>query len=274
MPLVQAQAGAVTRGPGHAIEIAREAARAGYSPIVGIGGDGLLNEITNGLLRSATSAAMGAVAAGSGNDFARSMGLPTDPRVALAVACSSSAERTIDVLACGDRFGLNAAGVGFDARVAHAAARVPRVARIGWVPYVAGILREVGRGGWDRVRLDLDGQVVEREVLLVAVANCRYYGGGIPVCPTASAFDGVLDLCVIGRVSRREILGLLPRVYRGTHTRHPSVEFFRARKVRIEGLAEPDVQIDGELLRQAPVTVTCVPAALRVKVPRSSLSYS
>jgi diacylglycerol kinase (ATP) len=252
-----------TRGRGHATELARAAADAGFTRVVGVGGDGTLHEIANGIHQSGASAALGVVPAGAGNDFVRSLGLPRDVRAALELAWNGT-DVAIDLAACGDRVFLNAGGVGFDARVARAASQVPKFLRLGTLPYVGGVLREVVVNAADQLRIHLDDNVIERECLMVAIANCPYYGGGMMICPDASSADGWLDICVIGALGRREVLSLLPKVFSGRHVDHPQVELHRARSIRIDGLSRPEVQVDGELLSPDRVEFQCLPGALRV----------
>jgi diacylglycerol kinase (ATP) len=275
LPLVERVAGSrtpaadvlITDRPGHAVDVARNAAAQGYSRIIGVGGDGTLHEIANGIYQAGGQAALGAVPAGAGNDFVRSLGLPRDVEAALALAWDG-AEQTIDMAACGDRVFLNAGGVGFDARVARAASGMPRFLRLGTLPYVAGVLREVVVNASDNLTLHLDDAVLERRSLMVAIANCKYYGGGMMICPDASNTDGLLDVCIVGGMSRRDVLLLLPKVFSGGHASHPLVEFYRSRTVEIEGLSRSEVQVDGELLTRGRVEFRCVPGALRVIRPR------
>ncbi|MEV4110863.1 sphingosine kinase, partial [Nonomuraea sp. NPDC049695] len=115
-----------------------------------------------------------------------------------------------------------------------------------------------------RVTLDED-EVVEREVMLVAVGNTRSYGAGMRVCPDARPDDGLLDVMMLDAVSKAEFLRVFPSVYRGTHVGHPAVSVRRVRSVRLEA---PDVvaYADGERVGPAPVHCEVRPGALRVLV--------
>jgi diacylglycerol kinase (ATP) len=257
----------LTERAGHATELAYAGANAGFAPIVGVGGDGTLHEVANGLLQTTSCGVpLGVVPCGTGNDFVRSLGLPRDMREAIALAWDG-ANTTIDVASCGGRRFLNVGGVGFDARVARAASGMPALVRMGSLPYIAGVLREIIVNTTDELTLHLDDQVIQRRSLMVAVANLPYYAGGMMICPSASASDGLLDVCVVGGMSRRQMLTMLPKVFSGGHRNHPLVEFHRARTVRIAGLSRSEVQLDGELLDVSPVEFECIPAALRVIMP-------
>jgi len=259
----------VTERIGHATELARAAADAGFAPVVAVGGDGTVHEVANGLLQARQPAPLCVVPCGTGNDFARSLGLPTAPRDAIALAWDGAA-RTIDLAACGGRRFLNVGGLGFDARVARAASRFPAFLRVGTLPYVAGVLREIVVNSSDELTLHLDDRTLVRRTLMIAVANLPYYGGGMMICPAASATDGLLEVCIVGAMSRREILSLLPKVFSGGHRDHHLVEFHKTRALRIEGLGQAEVQVDGELLVVSPITFESVPTALQVMVPVAS----
>ena len=251
-----------TEAPGHATALAEEASREGWTPVVGVGGDGTLQEIANGLVRSGGDSVLGAVPAGAGNDFGRSMGLPSDTRQAVEEALGGPV-RTIDLSHCGERYFLNAGGVGFDAEVARAVTHAPRALRFGSVPYVVYVLRELVRHRKHDLTVEVDGEVIERRSLFVAVANGPFYGGGMMICPEARRDDGMLDVRVVGEMPRREVLRLLPKVFSGGHVGHPLVDYRRAAVVRVGG-DSTWVHLDGEPQGTVPVEFRAEPGALRV----------
>jgi diacylglycerol kinase (ATP) len=258
---------AFTERPGHATALAREAATAGFAPIVGVGGDGTLSEIANGLVGIAEAPPLAVMPVGTGNDFARSMGLPTDLDAAVDLAVSGVAPRAIDVGRCGERYFLNMAGAGFDAEVGRAVNAAPAALRHGALPFVVYTLLELTRSRKRDLRIRLDDQTLERRAFMISVGNGPCSGGGMQICPDASREDGLLDVCIVGDVSRLEVVQLLPKVFSGRHVSHPKVEMRRARTVRIEGPAGTYVQVDGEVTGTLPVEFGVVPSALRVIVP-------
>jgi diacylglycerol kinase (ATP) len=261
----------LTQRPGQASDLARKAAQDGYTPVVGVGGDGTLQEIVNGLVSDSTAATMAVVPVGTGNDFARCVGLPSDLREAVNLVYNGT-PRTMDLGQCGQRVFVNGGGVGFDARVAIAAANMPQALRRGTLPYVLAVLREVVGDASSVLTLHLDDQVIEQCALMVAVANGRFYGGGMMICPEAVRTDGLLDVCVVGDLSRLEVLGLLPKLFSGGHVGHPKVRFYRSRVVRIEGPPGTFVQTDGEIQGNLPAEFTAVPAAIRIMTPSATAS--
>jgi diacylglycerol kinase (ATP) len=255
-----------TDRPGHAVELARQLARDGFSPVVGVGGDGTLHEIANGLVDGIEPRTMAVVPIGTGNDFARCVGLPTDLSAAAELAFAGEA-RLMDLGRCGDTYFVNAGGVGLDARVAVSAAAMPRLLRRGTLPYMLATLREVVVNASSELTIVLDDTRIRQRALMVAIANGRFYGGGMKICPAASRVDGLLDVCVVGELSRREVLALLPKVFSGGHVGHPAVRFYQAQSVRIEGPPGTLVQLDGDLSGEVPIDLQAVPGAIRVVTP-------
>jgi YegS/Rv2252/BmrU family lipid kinase len=259
----------LTQRVGHAQQLASHAAEDGFDAVIGVGGDGTLHEIANGLLAGGPVVPIGAIAAGSGNDFVRSLGLPSDPRQALEQVWSAE-PRWMDMAQCRERFFVNAGGVGFDARVARAAQQMPRFLRVGTLPYVAGVLREVINNTAHELSIEMDSGPVQQHALMVAIANGPFYGGGMMICPEATRDDGLLDVCIVGQMPRREVLRLLPLVFSGKHVEHPRVTMHRTRALRIESEAPSEVQLDGELVGQLPAEFRVAPRALPVLMARTS----
>jgi diacylglycerol kinase (ATP) len=239
--------------------------------VVAVGGDGTVQAVINGLLRAGRDAELGVLPIGTGNDLARSLGLPPVAEAAWQVAIGPSTRR-IDVghARNGDgrrRWFASAGGIGFDAQVA-AAMATRRGWQAGRAGYLLTTLAELRRFENRRITMTLDGVPAEHQVLLVAIANGAYYGGGMRIAPDALPDDGLLDLCVVGDISRLTAIRQLPNLYRGTHVRHRAVSMHvAARTVLIEGDALTRVHLDGEPFGGLPLEVTLEPAALSVAVP-------
>jgi diacylglycerol kinase (ATP) len=246
--------------------------------VVAVGGDGTVQEVLNGLLTSGVATAeLGVVPVGTGNDLARSLGLPRDPGAAWRIAMGRSG-RAIDVArarnGAGDaRWFASAGGIGFDAQVAAAMA-----ARHGWrasrAGYLLSTLVELRRFENQPVRITLDGDEIRRDVLLVAIANGAYYGGGMRIAPAAEPDDGILDVCVVGDISRLTALRELPNLYRGTHVRHPAVSTHTATTIEIDGTSATRVHLDGEPFGTLPLAVQLVTGAIVVAAPQRSATLA
>ncbi len=249
---------------GEAIALAAEAARGGYDVVVGVGGDGTIQEIVNGLVGAdgECPAALGVIPGGTGNDFCKMLGYPQDPLGALRIVLGGQVRR-FDLGRANGRYFINIAGVGFDAEVAGFLNQRPK--RLpGALMYVYGVLAVLTRFRPTRLTIDLGDRTLEQKCLLVSVANGPSHAGGMKMCPDAKPDDGMLDLCVVGDVGRLETLVLLPKVFSGRHTLHPKVKLYTAKRVRIHSDAPLFVQADGEIFGRIPADVEIVPGALRV----------
>jgi diacylglycerol kinase (ATP) len=242
----------LTQAPGHATEIARRAVGEGWTAVVAAGGDGTVHEVANGLLREAgdgPTVPMGIVPVGSGNDFAKLVGAPTDAAAATR-RLLESAPRAVDAGRVGDRFFTNGVGIGLDARVGIEAAKVRRLRGI--AIYLWALARVLPRFRPPRMRVELDGAVVaDRPLTLVTAANGGCHGGGFWICPAARIDDGVLDVAVADALGTLGILDLLPRVMRGTHVDRPGVHMHRARRIRVTSPDPLPVHADGEVVSEA-----------------------
>ncbi|HYH12430.1 MAG TPA: diacylglycerol kinase family protein [Thermomicrobiales bacterium] len=252
-----------TTGPGDAERLAQQGALEGFSPIVSVGGDGTVQEVVNGLMRSPGPPPLGIVPAGSGNDAARTLRLPKDPVEGVRLAWSDR-QGAIDLGTCNGRYFLNVAGVGLDTKVAAAVnQRVSRLSR-SRAGYIWQALLELRRYANPEFIIHFDDQVMTSRCLLIAVANLRYFAGGMKICPQADPADGWLDVCIGGDLSHLETLVLMPAIFVGQHGRHHKVTFHRVKTMRIECPAGLDVQLDGEIVDTLPAEFKVVPRALRV----------
>lgn len=260
----------VTRAPGDAERWAAEVGGQ-HDRIIAVGGDGTVQEVANGVLAARAPAVVGLVPVGSGNDLARSLGLSGEPAEAWSVAIGRGTAPIDVALARGAdrraRWFVSAGGIGFDAQVAGAMTARRRWQR-GRLGYLLTALAELRRFPNRQVRIALDGaEPMERRILLVALSNGAFYGGGMHIAPGALADDGWLDLCIVGDISRLGAIGQLPNLYRGRHTAHPAVEMRRARRIEIDGDPETLVHLDGEPFGRLPLRVEVQPGRLTVAVP-------
>jgi diacylglycerol kinase (ATP) len=247
----------------HAKALTRTAIDDGVDAVVALGGDGMVHLVLNLVAGSATP--LGIVPAGTGNDLASHLDLPTKDPVAaagiIADRLESGRPRPMDAVRVGERWFGCVLGAGFDSRVNDRANRMswPRGRR----RYDIAMIAELRVFKPLPFVLELDGERLETEAMLVALGNARSYGAGMKVCPDASLDDGLLDVTVIGPLSKPEFLRTFPKVFKGTHVSHPAVTCCKAKVV---SLASPGVTAyaDGEFLADLPITCETVPGAVQV----------
>jgi diacylglycerol kinase (ATP) len=268
-----------TREAGHAERLAAAANDLGHDRVVAVGGDGTVQEVLNGLVASGVGGngslpSFGIVPGGSGNDLARGLHLPLEPRAAFETSLGAHTASLDIGRATHDgavRYFASAGGTGFDAQVAHTMAGHRHRWQRGRAGYFLSTLIELGRYRNRELRVRLATEAGAREVdgrfLFVAFANGAYYGGGMQICPDALTDDGWLDVCLVGDISRLGALRELPGIYRAAHVDHPLVEIVRAQELRIEGDHGTRVHLDGEPFGELPVDITLIGNAVAVAVP-------
>lgn len=232
-----------TEKPGHATDLARQAASADdCTGVVSVGGDGTAFEVACGLMN--TGVPMGIIPAGTGNDFIKTVGLPKKPLDALEFILTHDA-RPVDVGGLNDRLFLNVCGTGFDVTVLDYTTAAKKYCR-GLLPYLIGLIRGIAHYKPVYVRFTADGHTEEREVLICSIANGRFFGGGIAICPEASADDGLLDLVIAEHQPRWKLPFLVPSLLMGGIDKFSFTTHKRCREVEIysKGMR---LNIDGEI---------------------------
>ncbi len=252
-----------TTAPGTAGALAAEAAAQGADVVAAAGGDGTLGEVVNGLV--GTGARLGLLPLGTGNDFARCLGIGTDLDLAVRTLFSG-VPQPVDLGRAQDRWFINVAWCGFDAVVAE---RVNRGFRRlhGTAAYIAAVFQTLLTFRPAAMRLTLDGETRQERAMLCTIANSQSYGGGMRIAPDARIDDGLFDVCLLRETGRLEFLRAFPRVFRGTHVTHPKVMMLRARHIAIESDPPLPILIDGDVVGTTPVEFTLSPRAIEVLTP-------
>ncbi|QKF06755.1 diacylglycerol kinase family lipid kinase [Berryella wangjianweii] len=259
-----------TGEPGHAKLIA--AASEGWDTVAALGGDGVTHEVANGLMKipAERRPVLMAVPFGSGNDFARSIGMKAKLDDAFALLDRLEA-RAIDVGLCNDEVFLETVSFGLDAAIAQDTVALRRRTGMSGVPLYAasGIDNLVNRLEKYEASISLNGGAAQRVgVHLLAVQNGRTYGGGFPVCPEAAIDDGLLDLCWVEGPQRLRAAALtFLLAMKGTHVNRAGVRLSRATAASIAFDREVPGQIDGESFNGSSFEVAILPRALRVAAP-------
>lgn len=278
---------AFTKKQGDGIEIARSAAEKGRKFIIACGGDGTINEVANGILLNGNKdIEMGIFPSGTGGDFRRTIGLPSEPRQA-AQAIRTGETKFIDVgkitfMNNDDkeetRFFLNISSFGLSASINE---RVKSNSFFKWIPF-GNTIRGKAKFAYSTIQevLELEYKLVNVKIddkkesslqtLNFCICNARFFGGGMKIAPNAKINDGKLDVVNIGDIKTARILINGYKIYRGSHLDLPEVKSSLAEKVEVSATNENDViqiEIDGELPGKLPATFEIVPKALKIRVP-------
>ena len=246
-----------TQHPGHAIDLAREAAISEREAVVAVGGDGTSNEVLNGLMQAwykgYKQIKMGIIGVGRGNDFAYGFGIPPGLNAGFEVIRKGKVNGMDAGLITGGsypegRYFGNGVGIGFDAVVGFEALKLTHLH--GFMNYIVAALRTIFLFfNAPLVRIEYDDKTITQPCLMVSIMNGRRMGGGFMMAPEALTNDGLLDLCVAGQLSRFGILTMIPRFMKGTQATQPQIQTGRAARIKVVAIQGTlPVHADGETI--------------------------
>ncbi|MFZ4737280.1 MAG: diacylglycerol/lipid kinase family protein [Bradymonadia bacterium] len=274
-----------TQAPREAGQLVRRALESGMTRVVSVGGDGTHNEVIQGFFRPdavgvpvSPEASLHVVPAGTGGDFRRSLGLGAETLDAIRQIRGETIRADVGHLTytrpgggSAQAYFINIASFGMSGLVDRIVNESSK-ALGGKMSFLLGVGRASLRYKNQRVRLRVDdGEPLDRTVNNVAVANARYYGGGMKIAPGADLSDGLFDVVVVGDLGTLEMARGVGRIYAGQHLDMPKVEVLRGRRVTAEPW-EPGTEVlidmDGEQPGMLPAAFTLMPGALRLGVGR------
>ncbi len=263
-----------TEGPQHATALTREALDSGYDRVISVGGDGTHNEVLNGFFDDESlvnpEASLAIIPAGTGGDFARTLGIPkwidAIPYVVDGSHTRMDVGRVKYTLADGTqtvRYFLNIADFGVGGEVVK---RVNHASKFfgGFLSFFWGVISALATYKNPHLRLEIDGVAIDEPCQNIIVANGQYYGGGMHVAPHARLDSRAFDVYVIGDVGRGEAIINLPKIYFGHLLRAEKVRYFRASRISAEADETVLLNLDGEQPGQLPMTIQLLPSTLDV----------
>ncbi len=239
-----------------------------------VGGDGSVNEVANGLAGLDDEPEVAVVPRGTGWDFVRTFGIPRKLEDAVRVALQGDV-RTIDLGRAtftswdgSEDVSLfaNVASAGMSGAIAQRANATSKVLG-GKASYLWATLAVFARWTATDLEVTVDDERRSGRMFDVVVANGRYFGGGMEICPDARPDDGLFDVLTIGDVTKRDFATTMPKIYRGTHLPHPKAELLRGSTVTLSSSSAIPLELDGEQPGTTPVRFDVVPRALRLRVP-------
>ena len=251
-----------TEAAGHAVDLAREAAEAGYDAVIAIGGDGSINEVARGVI--GTETAVGIIPGGSGNGLAHFMKIPFRKEKAIRKICKMKMSR-IDTATINDKLFVSVAGLGFDAWVAEkfSGSRIR-----GFLSYVRVVLRGYFFYKSKRYKIYVDGRTLRRKAFMLTFANSDQFGFNARIAPTASLNDGLIDMCIMKRPPFWIALFFLPLLFLGKLHKTPFLEVIKAREVKIIQRKNQCIHTDGDFLYLSKeLNIKVFPLSLKIIMP-------
>lgn len=265
-----------SKSPGHASELTAEALRAGTRTIVAVGGDGTLNEVVNGFFSDgqpiSPEARLAWIPSGTGMDFRRSLLIPEFGFLAADVLTKGQ-PRMIDLMRVqytkrngtpAVRYGINITSLGITGAAAEESIRTTK-ALGGTASYLMAAAQMIWKFPGKTVTVQIDDETpMQGKVMLVAIGNGQFHGGGMWICPGAAIDDGILNITVVGHMSLVETLRTLWPLYKGGIYTQAKVKSFRGKRIKVTSDETTLIEIDGEPLGRLPIEISVVPSALRM----------
>lgn len=266
-----------TQAPRHAIKLTQEAISRGDRKIIAVGGDGTLNEIATGILSQEKvdplDIKLGQIPIGTGNDWGRTMGIPSDYRAAVKVIREEKTFiQDVGVVSFKEegkrsqRYFINMAGMGFDAFVGINANTRKAKGRGGAFGYVGVLLKSLIRYQATPTRWYVDGESHESKVFSLVVAIGKYSGGGMMQAPPAIPDDGLLDMTVIKDLSKWTVVRNIRNLFTGTFVKNKAVVQFTGTEIRVASQPANLLEVDGDNIGTGPAEFSILPKALQVVV--------
>lgn len=272
-----------TEYEGHASELAREAVVEGFRKIVALGGDGTIHEILNGVMAQEqvppSEVILGIIPVGSGNDWARLYGIPKDSEEAVELLArgETSIQDVVRVdTGSGEesscRYMMNIGGLGIDSHVCYLFEQEKLKGRRGDLQYLKCLTKAFVKYKCPMFKVYVDDTLFyEGYAISVAMGNGKYCGGGMRQTPDADPTDGLIDVTVIGKISKMQFVTSIKHLFDGTITSLEQVSTAKGRKIQVYASPASFMEVDGELVGYSPVTARIVPAAVKVIISKQRI---
>lgn len=250
-----------TKFRGNGKDIAEQAVNNHADLLLSVGGDGTTYEVIDGLIN--TGIPLGIIPAGTGNDFAKAINMPSNPLDCLNKILTCKA-KDIDLGTINGKAFLNIIGTGIDVNVLKYAAHYKKYFK-GKLSYVAGIISAIANHTSQILKIKIDDKIeLNEKFVICAIANGKYFGGGIPISKYAEPADSYFDVILLKDVPRISIIYYLIELLKGKILRHEKALYYRAKKIEIEGLEPISFQSDGEIFDLDKAEIKILPKTLKV----------
>jgi diacylglycerol kinase (ATP) len=257
----------------HAIELSKAAANNAYKTIIAVGGDGTLNEVANGIMKSKnpSGVVLGMIPVGSGNDWCRMFGISASYEAAVKLI----KEPKIFIQDVGlvkfyegekinERYFVNVAGMGFDAKVVQKTNRQKDRGKSGKFIYFLNLFSSLFSYTVVAAEISIDEKKIKTKLFSMNVGICKYSGGGMMQVPNAVADDGLFDVTIINKIGKLDVMNNVKNLYDGSFIKHRKVDTYRGRIITVNAVPAVSVEVDGETLGHSPLEFSIIPKALKI----------
>lgn len=240
---------------GNVTDLAKWGSSENYTDIVIVGGDGSLVEALNGI-DFTKEIRLGIIPAGTGNDFARMLNITKDSKVALEIICSAKT-KNVDIGVANNTKFINVCCCGIDGEIIMDTDRIKNKIT-GSTAYLLSTIKNLGTYKAKKVIIKIDDKIIRREVIMVAVGNGQYIGGGMKVTPGAIIDDELFEICIVNKVNKVKLLALFPSIFKGTHVEIKNVvEIYTGKNIQIETIEDRLlVNADGNIIGTTPLKIS------------------
>jgi YegS/Rv2252/BmrU family lipid kinase len=264
----------------HATELTNEAIAEGWRRFLTVGGDGTVNEVVNGIFHQnavpTTEFTLAMIPVGTGNDWRRTIGIPMDYLEAVTTIHQGETYtqdvgyiQYMDQGKLKGRYFINIAGMGYDALVAAKTNLMKELGRkMGVYSYLVSLFGCLLKYKHTKVKVTADHEEITTDLLSMNVGICKYSGGGMMQVPKAIPDDGLLDLTLIKKMSKLQVIKNVPKLFDGSFIHLPQVHITRGRKVKIESEPSIPLEVDGETLGSSPFEINIIPKSINIVMNR------
>jgi YegS/Rv2252/BmrU family lipid kinase len=265
----------------HAAELTMEAIGKGWRRILAIGGDGTANEVVNGIFNQTklptTDITLAMIPVGTGNDWRRTVGIPKSYSEAVTTVKTGETYlqdvgfvkyRTNNGQEKG-RYFINIAGMGYDAMVTAKTNLLKEMGRkVSVYAYLINVFSCLMKYRCTKVKVTVDHEVIGADLLSMNVGICKYSGGGMMQAPKAIPDDGLLDVTIIKKMTKFQVIKNVSKLYDGSFIHLPQVRITRGKKVVVESEPEIALEADGEILGNSPFEIDIIPRSVKIVINR------
>lgn len=264
-----------TYAKGHAIKLTSESIRNGYRKFIVVGGDGTMNEVVNGIFLEKSCSpehiTLGMITVGTGNDWGRMFGIPSDYEKAIKII-KANKNRLQDAGVVNyfhgntreKRYFINIAGLGFDAMVAKRTNNQKEKGRNGKMLYIWSLLRTLMTYKHTQTEVIIDGQKTNNPTLSISLGIGKFSGGGMCQTPKALPDDGLFDVTIIKKMSRGDVIKSVRRLYDGSILEHPNIESYKGKDIQVDSSPLIHLEADGESLGHSPFEFEIIPQSINI----------